>query len=319
MADEPIEIEMTALDTQRSAGIVCVAGDITDAITQYIAVKDALDKALPDCIMRIGNRSFRKKEYWRAVATAFNLDVQCITPGGDERKERGDDWGFELTYRAIAPNGRSADGDGSCYASEKRGQQATVHNVRAHAHTRAFNRSVSNLVGFGEVSADEINPEDFRDAPPPPLAPPPEPSGDVPTCPNCNGPMWDNRQTKTGRQPDFKCKDRSLGCKPGAIWLDDTPAKPKASQKEDRGHDPSWSADQKVFFFSLSELGWSYDECVYVCGALGSPRPSQLPPERRKNFVRWLADLPPEERDDWKKRFQQDVGGAPVTAEEPIF
>jgi hypothetical protein len=33
---------------------------------------------------------------------------------------------------------------------------ATDHNVRSHAHTRAFNRAVSNLVGFGEVSAEEV-------------------------------------------------------------------------------------------------------------------------------------------------------------------
>ena len=40
--------------------------------------------------------------------------------------------------------------------SEKHGSSGTVHNVRSHAHTRAFNRAVSNLVGFGEVSADEL-------------------------------------------------------------------------------------------------------------------------------------------------------------------
>ena len=50
------------------------------------------------------------------------------------------------------------DGDGSCFASEKTGGRlrATEHNVRAHAHTRAQNRAISGLVGFGEVSADEM-------------------------------------------------------------------------------------------------------------------------------------------------------------------
>jgi hypothetical protein len=38
--------------------------------------------------------------------------------------------------------------------------RATEHNVRSHAHTRAFNRAVSNLVGFGEVSAEEVEPDD---------------------------------------------------------------------------------------------------------------------------------------------------------------
>lgn len=36
-------------------------------------------------------------------------------------------------------------------------------------------------------------------------------------CPDCGGQMWDNRATKKGRQPDFKCKDK--GCNK-AVWLD---------------------------------------------------------------------------------------------------
>lgn len=34
--------------------------------------------------------------------------------------------------------------------------QATTHNVRSHAHTRAKNRAISDLCGFGEVSAEEV-------------------------------------------------------------------------------------------------------------------------------------------------------------------
>jgi hypothetical protein len=44
-------------------------------------------------------------------------------------------------------------------------RQATEHNIRSHAHTRAFNRAVSNLVGFGEVSAEEIDRDDERPRP----------------------------------------------------------------------------------------------------------------------------------------------------------
>lgn len=125
---------------------------------------------------------------------SFNLQVECTS---ERRVQYDDDWGYEVTYRATAPNGATADGDGSCMASEKivykktwvdgkkvptrdrdgnlvvdkeaTSQNATVHNTRSHAHTRAFNRAVSNLVGFGEVSADEINnstpdPEPSREA-----------------------------------------------------------------------------------------------------------------------------------------------------------
>jgi hypothetical protein len=81
--------------------------------------------------------------------------VQCTI---ERREDYGNDWGFEVTYRATAPNGATADGDGACTFSEKsRGNMApTVHNIRSQAHTRAFNRAVSNLVGFGEVSAEEV-------------------------------------------------------------------------------------------------------------------------------------------------------------------
>ena len=54
--------------------------------------------------------------------------------------------------------------------------------------------------------------------PPMPASPPPAPSaGPAQACPDCGGPMWDNRSTKKGNQPDFKCKDRSCN---KAVWLE---------------------------------------------------------------------------------------------------
>ena len=38
----------------------------------------------------------------------------------------------------------------------------------------------------------------------------------IPTCPKCQGPMWDNRVGKKNpKAPDFKCKDRECD---GVIW-----------------------------------------------------------------------------------------------------
>lgn len=124
-----------------------------EALRAYKGLQATLDKAMPDAIMEIQGRPFRKKAYWRAVRTAFQLKVVQVH---EERVETPDDWGYIVTYRATAPNGAEAEGDGACMASEKHAKQATVHNVRSHAHTRAFNRAVSNLVGFGEVSAEEM-------------------------------------------------------------------------------------------------------------------------------------------------------------------
>lgn len=36
------------------------------------------------------------------------------------------------------------------------------------------------------------------------------------TCPKCGKEVWDNRLTKKGNQPDYRCKNRACD---GAIWL----------------------------------------------------------------------------------------------------
>lgn len=193
MAESVRDESSSAVVVANRGAIVRAGGspsDVIDAFGEYQQIQSALDRALPDCIMEIQGRKFRKKNYWRAIGTAFNLDVTC------EREERTtvpDDWGYVVTYRATAPNGRSTTGDGACFASEKAvyakdwsggkgrvrldadGQPVldtvrtrenqTTHNVRGHAHTRAFNRAVSNLVGFGEVSAEEMQRERHEDEP----------------------------------------------------------------------------------------------------------------------------------------------------------
>lgn len=139
--------------------------DMTHALTAYRELQQALDRAMPDQIMQLDGKPFRKKGYWRAIAVAFNLTVEPV----EERREihgtledGSDNYVYVVTYRASTQTGRAATGDGACAAAEKqRGRmKASEHNVRSHAHTRAYNRSVSNLVGFGEVSAEEVERED---------------------------------------------------------------------------------------------------------------------------------------------------------------
>jgi len=44
----------------------------------------------------------------------------------------------------------------------------------------------------------------------------PDAASPVPSCPKCEGPMWDNREGKRNpKAPDFKCKDTTCG---GVIW-----------------------------------------------------------------------------------------------------
>jgi hypothetical protein len=155
--------------------------EFAQAFDAYLEMQKIIDERMPDAIMKIQGKLFRKKAYWRAVATAFKVDVEVIE---DEFFEDNGDWGYRVTCMATIGDRHSA-GDGTCMASEKPGKgQATHHNVRGHAHTRAFNRAVSNLVGFGEVSAEEIN----REAP----ATRPAPRQNAPQKPSQgSGGVWD--------------------------------------------------------------------------------------------------------------------------------
>lgn len=144
--------------------------EMTQALTAYRDLQQALDRAMPDQIMQLDGKPFRKKGYWRAIAVAFNLTVEPIEERRDiygPLEDGTDNYAYIVTYRASTKTHRAATGDGACAAAEKqRGRmRASEHNVRSHAHTRAFNRAVSNLVGFGEVSAEEIDQEERHGRP----------------------------------------------------------------------------------------------------------------------------------------------------------
>lgn len=120
----------------------------------YIALKQEI--AEKNDIQKIGNNEFYKKSYWRKTATFFNLSVEIIK---EDQETIGNNIIYNFTCRATAPNARFSDGSGSCDLMEK-GRRNSIHNTRATAETRAYNRAVSNLVGGGEVSAEEVNGDD---------------------------------------------------------------------------------------------------------------------------------------------------------------
>jgi len=125
----------------------------------------------PSDFMVIEGKAFLKKSYWRKMATFFNLDVEIVE---EDNEVIGKTFAYHFTVKATAPNGRSAIGTGSCDAYEgavlKEGTYykynkingwqlaaaRTIHVIRTTAETRATNRAISNLIGGGEVSAEEM-------------------------------------------------------------------------------------------------------------------------------------------------------------------
>ena len=108
-------------------------------------------------------RPFLKKSGWRKIARAFNLSFERVS-SAVERDEEGNPVRGEVWIRAVAPNGQYGDGDGYCSSEEKRfqswrGKQKLENDLRTTATTRAKNRAIADLVGMGEVSAEEIEAE----------------------------------------------------------------------------------------------------------------------------------------------------------------
>lgn len=104
---------------------------------------------------------FVKKSGWRKIATAFDLDVMIVSSKVD-RGPYGVPLRAEVIARAVAPSGRSMDGDGYCSVEEPRfekpkARQKLENDLRATAATRAKNRAISDLVGMGAVSAEEVS------------------------------------------------------------------------------------------------------------------------------------------------------------------
>jgi hypothetical protein len=130
----------------------------------------------------IGKRKFKKKSAWRKYAKAFNISCEVLTQEV-QRTEDGYPLFARVVVRATEPSGRWQDADHECHVSEKccpaalkancskeswrthtcckPGCDGRLHfshpgDLPAIAFTRAKNRAISDLIGAGEVSAEEM-------------------------------------------------------------------------------------------------------------------------------------------------------------------
>lgn len=183
-------------NTLATSNIVMPAVSSEQAVVAWDQYEDLKKKIAKDSdIQKIGDKDFLKKSYWRKVATFFNLTTEVIE---EKHESIGKTIVWHFTVKATAPNGRSAIGVGSCDAFEKAtlqegkyvvkgqvtkwgkngsksyplewnwipAQPNSLHNIRSTAETRATNRAISNLVGGGEVSAEEVDQHEGTYIPP---------------------------------------------------------------------------------------------------------------------------------------------------------
>ena len=100
----------------------------------------------------IQGKKHKNKSAWRKLARAFNISDFIIQ---ETKDVEGQDFVWRIWVRASSPSGRFCIGIGAC-STKERGFAHRDHDVYATAHTRAKNRAISDLIGSGEVSAEEI-------------------------------------------------------------------------------------------------------------------------------------------------------------------
>lgn len=107
---------------------------------------------------QIKGKKARKRSGWAKLRRAYNISLEIIEAEWQGEALHGFDYGYLVTVRASFPDGRFEDADGYCDNTEFEGERitATRHNVRSKAVTRAKNRATADLLGSGEVSAEEF-------------------------------------------------------------------------------------------------------------------------------------------------------------------
>jgi hypothetical protein len=132
-----------------------VVVDVGWALKEWEAYQEITEKLLNEKdYQSIGRTKFKKKSAWRKYMKAFRISTRVV-----EKEIIKDDNGrvIEASFlvRAWMPDGREVEGWGNCSKFE-RGFTKPNHDIPATAMTRAVNRAVSDLIGAGEVSAEEM-------------------------------------------------------------------------------------------------------------------------------------------------------------------
>lgn len=100
----------------------------------------------------IDGKKYIKRSGWRKIASAFSISIEIRSFD----IKSGDTITATVTARAYLPDGRFSDNIGICESSELIYIGKTAQNTAATALTRAVNRCISDLIGSGELSAEEI-------------------------------------------------------------------------------------------------------------------------------------------------------------------
>jgi len=147
--------EIVPREVQNTTQIIAKP-DVQGAVEVMRAFQELKQKVLDaNDTVTISGKQYIKRSGWRKIAMAFNISTEVVKI---EREKIDNVYVVRVVARAKTPMGRISEEAGVCDSTEfERGNlQGTLHNIETKAVTRAINRAISNLVGGGEVSAEEI-------------------------------------------------------------------------------------------------------------------------------------------------------------------
>ena len=99
-----------------------------------------------------------RKSGWMKYAMALSITTQVYNEVCQTIKFKDQEvLVYNFSAKAVAPNGRFAEAVGSASSDEGKPWASAIHSIRAMAQTRAVERSISNLIGGGEVGAEELD------------------------------------------------------------------------------------------------------------------------------------------------------------------
>jgi len=132
-----------------------------DALVQFKAFREIKERCLAkDDIIAIAGNPYITKTGWRKIKTIFNLSEEILQSKRIVDQDGTVRWVYRV--RAMASNGAHADAEMACSDKEDFSWADRTHTkkkpesaIMAMAQTRAFNRAISDLVGGGEISAEE--------------------------------------------------------------------------------------------------------------------------------------------------------------------
>lgn len=185
---ERFEVPVTTTSPGEELEVLGITGAVVPVITEKEAIEhfqrfQRIKKAVltdkdymyigtdgKPCNKEDSDSEYIKKSGWRKIALLFNLTIEQEEPYGFKGVDNDGDWhGIATKVKVIAPNGRFVEAVGTCTTRNpffcKRWDAGKKEywwidtdesNLVKTAQTVAINRAISDLVGSGELSAEEV-------------------------------------------------------------------------------------------------------------------------------------------------------------------